>query len=103
MAAAQLVLTQQAVEGPQSSPADRVVASLDGVDDGKLHQGKEYEDGADQEPNVYPFDVDHPGHLVVDTLVEIDISQPAACPWYQSLQFLTSGNISSYQVSSSQE
>ena len=73
-------MTDQVMEAPQSPPAHGVVASLDRVHDGKLHQGEKYENGADKEPNIYPFDVNHARHFVIDTLVQIDIRQPAACP-----------------------
>ena len=72
--------TDQTVKGVDSLPADWVVSSVYGVDDGKLHQRQEYENCADNEPDVDPLDVDHTGHFVIYAFVQIDVSQPAARP-----------------------
>ena len=65
-------------DSSNSFPPDWVVPSVYRVDDGKLHQRQKYEDGADQEPDVDPLDIDHTGDLVIYILVQVDISQPTA-------------------------
>ena len=52
---------------------------MDRVHDGELHQREEDEESADEEPDVDVLDVVDPGHVVVDVLVQIDVSQPASC------------------------
>ena len=48
---------------------------------GELHQWEKDEESADKEPNINVLNVVHSRHIIINVLVQVDVSQPASCAW----------------------